>query len=444
MARKLANIALLALALIVGVEAMAQARIARTEFVCYDKREDAKRDLRSGIDKYIAIAPALQFENATGSVRAVYEQTIEVPASWNDYNAYLHTENVGADYTIFVNGKQVTEPIDRFTPTETFISPYLDQGENTIAIVVVEESYMSLLDEGLEQSNRAKFENCYIFAQRKLGLYDFNVRLVPDSLERFAQLQLDIVANNSFSTDEVIELGYDIYAPDGKLIDYSVNGYEVAGFSRDTVSYTPWVYNSNPNRWSPSNPKLYDLTLYIKLSGILREYIPLKVGFAKYGFNAQGEITAFGKPIAINRTRYNATADRATAEREIKALKAKGFNTLCPDYPQPEWFYDICDSVGIYVIDCAAISSPSKAEDRSVEGTPANMPWLEEEYLWRVEAMYRRAQNHVSIIAFRLAGDGSGNGYNMYKAYERLKSFGDERAIIYEGADGEWNSDLDW
>ena len=191
MARKLANIALLALALIVGVEAMAQARIARTEFVCYDKREDAKRDVRSGIDKYIAIAPVLQFENATGSVRAVYEQTIEVPASWNDYNAYLHTENVGADYTIFVNGKQVTEPIDRFTPTETFISPYLDQGENTIAIVVVEESYMSLLDEGLEQSRRAKFENCYIFAQRKLGLYDFNVRLVPDSMERFAQLQLD-------------------------------------------------------------------------------------------------------------------------------------------------------------------------------------------------------------------------------------------------------------
>jgi beta-galactosidase len=56
--------------------------------------------------------------------------------------------------------------------------------------------------------------------------------------------------------------------------------------------------------------------------------------------------------------------------------------------------------------------------------------------------MYRRAQNHVCIIAFRLANDPSGNGYNLYKAYELLKSFGDSRAVIYEGADGEWNTDL--
>jgi hypothetical protein len=37
--------------------AMAQARIARTEFLCYDKREDAKRDIRTQIDKYIDIEP---------------------------------------------------------------------------------------------------------------------------------------------------------------------------------------------------------------------------------------------------------------------------------------------------------------------------------------------------------------------------------------------------
>jgi hypothetical protein len=30
----------------------------------------------------------------------------------------------------------------------------------------------------------------------------------------------------------------------------------------------------------------------------------------------------------------------------------------------------------------------------------------------------------------------------MYKAYELLKSYGDSRAIIYEGAEGEWNSDI--
>ena len=288
---------------------------------------------------------------------------------------------------------------------------------------------------------RQQFDNCYIFAQRRLGIYDFNVRLVPDSLERFAELKLDVLVDNSFSSDEVIEVGYDIYAPDGKLMEYSVNDLALEKFTRDTLSFKPYIYHSNPNRWSPANPKLYDLTLYVKRSGILWEYIPLKVGFAQYGYTEDGAITAFGKPLTLKKEVYNAAADKATTEREIKALKQRGINCLMPDYPQPRWFYDICDRVGIYVIDCAAVASPSCADNRALGGTPANAPELVDEYLRRVESMYHRAQNHVSIIAFSL-GKKAGNGYNLYKAYELLKSKGDSRAIIYEDADGEWNSDV--
>ena len=418
----------------------AQAIIRRTEFLCYDKREDAKVDVRKNNDKYIDLRPTLQFEGE-GSVRAVYEQVIDVPASWNDYNAYLHTENIGADYTIFVNGSQITPAIDRFTPTDMFISPYLDQGANTIAVVLVDEPYMGLLAEGLQQPARKQFDNCYIFAQRRLAVYDFNVRLQPDSLARFAELKLDVLVDNSFSTEEVIDVGYDIYAPDGKLMESSVNDLRIEGFTRDTLSFSPYIYNSNPNRWTPANPKLYDLMLYVKRSGILWEYIPLKVGFAEYGYTEQGSITAFGKALTLKKERYNAAADKATTEREIKALKQRGINCLMPDYPQPRWYYDICDRVGIYVIDCAALASPTDADNRAVGGTPANAPELVDEYLRRVETMYHRAQNHVCIIAFSL-GKKAGNGYNMYKAYELLKSKGDSRAIIYEDADGEWNTDL--
>lgn len=429
------------LALFVSLDmASAQAVISRTEFICYDKRADAKSDIRTNNDKYIDLRPTLQFEGE-GSVRAVYEQEIDVPASWNDYNAYLHTENVGGDYTIFVNGAQITAPIDRFTPTEIYISPYLVQGKNVVAVVVVEEPYMAAVAEGLTMPQRQQFDNCYIFAQRRLGIYDFNVRLVPDSLERFAELKLDVMVDNSFSSDEVIEVGYDIYAPDGKLMEYSVNDLALEKFTRDTLSFKPYIYHSNPNRWSPANPKLYDLTLYVKRSGILWEYIPLKVGFAQYGYTEDGAITAFGKPLTLKKEVYNAAADRTTTEREIKALKQRGINCLTPDYPQPRWFYDICDRVGIYVIDCAAVASPSCADNRALGGTPANAPELVDEYLRRVESMYHRAQNHVSIIAFSL-GKRAGNGYNLYKAYELLKSKGDSRAIIYEDADGEWNTDL--
>ena len=57
--------------------------------------------------------------------------------------------------------------------------------------------------------------------------------------------------------------------------------------------------------------------------------------------------------------------------------------------------------------------------------------------------MYRRAQNHVCIVAFALGGDQAGNGYNMYKAYELLKAYGDSRPIVHYGAEGEWNTDIE-
>ena len=55
--------------------------------------------------------------------------------------------------------------------------------------------------------------------------------------------------------------------------------------------------------------------------------------------------------------------------------------------------------------------------------------------------MYFRVNNHPCVIGFMLGGE-SGNGYNMYKAYEHLKSLEERRPVIYENSFGEWNSDM--
>ena len=149
---------------------------------------------------------------------------------------------------------------------------------------------------------------------------------------------------------------------------------------------------------------------------------------------AQAVYTLAGKPAVSD-------ADRKTTLAELKALKAKGNNTICPDYPQPGWFYDLCDELGLYVIDCANINAPEKRDDRKVGGTPSNDPSLADEYLERVKAMYYRSRNFTCVIAYSLGGP-SGNGYNMYKAYQWLKSVEKSRPVIYSDTDGEWNSDL--
>ena len=71
----------------------------------------------------------------------------------------------------------------------------------------------------------------------------------------------------------------------------------------------------------------------------------------------------------------------------------------------------------------------------------SNDPSLADEYLERVKAMYYRSRNFTCVIAYAL-GNPSGNGYNMYKAYEWLKSVETARPVIYADAAGEWNTDL--
>ena len=90
------------------------------------------------------------------------------------------------------------------------------------------------------------------------------------------------------------------------------------------------------------------------------------------------------------------------------------------------------------MVDTANINTDGSS--RKVGASTVNDPaWLDE-YLNRVQAMYFRSQLHPSVIAYRIAQP-SGNGYNLYKAYQWLKEQGDTRPVVYD-SEGEWNSDL--
>ena len=162
---------------------------------------------------------------------------------------------------------------------------------------------------------------------------------------------------------------------------------------------------------------------------MLWEYIPFKVGFGLTELR-DGKVYRFDKELQLKRREhFNALADAKATAAAVAQLKKEGYNTLCPDYPQPKWFYDVCDKAGMYVIDRANINSVA-GDDRKVGGTPSNDPALKDEYLRRVKAMYYRSRNHSCVIGFSLGGDMSGNGYNMYKAYQWLKSVEKSRPII--------------
>ena len=295
------------------------------------------------------------------------------------------------------------------------------------------------MNSGAQSNLVEQFQGSYLFAQHRKHIYDYDARIVEKG--KTLALELDVVVRNNFNFEEMMQVGYDIYSPDNKLIDYAVREFPVAGRGVDTLRIRTSLGEESRFLWSDKSPKLYRLTLYTKRDGKPREYISFRLGAGTSSFE-NGKILRNGKAVEMKSVRYNARTTYDEALAEIKALKSKGYNTLLPDNPQPEWFYDICDGLGLYVIERANINPTEESQNRKIGGTPSNNPALLGEYLARVKAMYYRTRNHSCIVAYALGGDEAGNGYNMYKVYQWLKGVEKHRAVICTSADGEWNTDL--
>ncbi len=426
--------------------------ITRSEFAPYTQRKDADARTHNDYDTYIKFDPGVGLSDQ-GEI--IIAQTVNMPQKWIDEVVHFHVEAMDSAYTLWINQVQVVTCEDTLTPTDYNISPYIKVGENTI-FITYHPSKLDFLEQDVERPLRSQFVGSYFYIQNKVRILDYQLTMTEHTGGEHGRLFIDVIVENRFNTPGTISVGYDVYDPAGKLHDYSNAQITLEGNTTDTITFAPFFYGAKNYRWDPdsgmamrrvgqtsartTDQPLYSLMLFTRHNSVPNHFIPLKVGFTLPEY-ADGKLTAWDKELKLKAARYNATKSSREADTDLRKLKSQGYNTIQPDYPQPLWFYSLCDKIGLYVIEQAAINAPASAQDRTIGGTASNNPALTAEYLERVQKMYYRTRNFSCIVAYSLGGD-SGNGYNMYKAYEWLKSVETRRPVIYEGAEGEWNSDI--
>ena len=414
-----------------GIVTLGQAP-ARTEFISFDIRENAEKGERSDSPYYLP----LELEFQAGLI-PMAETTVEIPYMWLDRDVFLHVGGIDP-YYIRINGRTVGYSEDSRTPVEYNISRWITDGANTLTFELRPEAT------GKELENPAfpsPVPDVYIYSQPKIRIDDFRVSAGFDSTRSYCILEAEVILSNSYNAPETCRIGYDLYTPDGgTLIYYDMREITIAGNSTDTVIFEQPLYGKDTKSfWSAENPSLYRFMLNINYDKRWIEYIPFSLALGDTEF-AEGTIYRNGKPIEVKAIKYNAT-DEKSASSDLKTIKKAGYNTICPDYPQPIWFYDLCESTGLYVIEQANINSTFRTDDREVGGAYSNSPQWLGSFLDRTSSMYGRTVNRPCIIGWSLGGE-VGNGYNMYKTYLWLKDKNDVRPVIFNDAQGEWNSDM--
>ncbi|MCC8036472.1 MAG: hypothetical protein LIO77_11230 [Rikenellaceae bacterium] len=409
--------------------------IFRTEFISYDTRQGAESGDPAGSKFYMPLPAEGTRQTAGGTL---FSYTADLPYIWLDRDVYLQVSGLDS-YYIYVGDDMIAYGEDSRMPMQFLVSGHITDGVNNISILHAPGEVSQI--EALTGTGADAVPKVFLFSQPKVCIRDFRLRLWPDSTGSYGILNVRLAVSNSYNSPEEFTVGYDIYAPDGKLINYDIRQVALEGRSMDTVRFNEFIYNVNQNLWSPDNPRLYRGMVSVRRGGRMIEYIPFSIGYGKTE-TAHGRLLRGGVPVDLVPAEYNAEGDPAATRAELEKLKAQGVNTLLPSYPQPSWFYDLCDQIGFYVFDNANIAPVPSELGRMVQGALANRPeWLPR-YLKRAETVRARSVNRASVVGISLGND-SGNGYNLYRTYLEVKSREIFRPVVYRFADGEWNTDME-
>ena len=186
--------------------------------------------------------------------------------------------------------------------------------------------------------------------------------------------------------------------------------------------------------WSAESPTLYTLVITTQSRGLAPEFVRSRIGLREVAIH-KAQLCINGRPITVagvNRHEHDAvsghTVDEALMRADIVLMKQFNINAVrTSHYPNHPRWYDLCDELGIYVLDEANLEC-----DGALERLADDPAW-EEAFLRRVQRMVGRDRNHPCVIAWSL-GNESGLGRNHRSAAAWLRAADPTRPIHYHPA----------
>lgn len=361
-----------------------------------------------------------------------YRREITVPADWKGKEIMAHFGAVSSNMYLWVNGKYVGYSEDSKLEAEFNLTPYLKPGQkNVIAFQVFRWCDGSYLEDQDFFRYTGVARDCYLYARNKNHIED--IRVTPDLDSEYKDGSLDVRLQLRGNSDITLE-----------LLD-AENKVVATAYTKGAGKLAATIGLKNPHKWTAETPYLYTLRATLKNGNTINEVVPVKVGFRKIEMkNAQ--LLVNGQPILIKGAdRHEMDPDggyhvsRERMIQDIQIMKMFNLNAVrtC-HYPDDNFWYDLCDKYGIYVVAEANIESHGMGYD---ELTLAKNPSYKKAHLERNQRNVQRGFNHPSIIFWSL-GNEAGYGLNFEAAYDWIKVEDPSRMVQYEQAGTSGKTDI--
>lgn len=372
-------------------------------------------------------------ENTVGS----YRRSIRIPENWQGRTIYIRFGAVKSAFYLWVNGKQVGYSQGSMTPAEFEISQYLRVGEkNSISVEVYRYCDGTYLEDQNTWFLSGIFRDVYMYAEPALMLRDYFLTCDFDEDYLDAFLKTEVVIDNKAEEDVAITVEIQIAEKLEELGNLCIGVGKMNAKSGQTTTIVIESPVTAPKKWNAETPFLYQIAILMKDSagriiGGKRE----EFGFRKVEVQ-ENRLLVNGRVIllkGINRhdfdpfTGYYVSKERY--ESDIKILKQNNINAIrTSNYPNDNYFYELCDRYGLYVMDEAEVESASLHDYY----LPCQNPMWQDAVVDRMTRMVKRDRNHPSVIIWSL-GSGIGYGDNIYEMKKNALIYDRSRPFHYEG-----------
>ncbi len=358
---------------------------------------------------------------------------------------FLNFEGVDSCFYVWLNGTYVGYSQVSHHTSEFDVTELVREGDNLLAVLVLKWCDGSYLEDQDKFRFSGIFRDVYLLHRPADRIEDYVIETdLSDDLQH-----ADLKIRFSFSRKPV-PVSLTLISPDGSGIIYQDTIRPGREGNRDgthglrTESVTIEV--DRPLLWSAENPVLYTLVIDTK-----KEVITEKAGFRKIEVKDL-VLTLNGSPIkfrGVNRHESDpltgAVCSPDQALRDLHMIKANNFNAVrASHYPNSPWFYQLCDELGLYVIDEADNESHGTGpltfgeEDytermRKAHFRIADNPDFVEPTLDRIRSMVIRNRNRPSILVWSM-GNECGYGRTFEEALRWTKENDPTRLTHYESA----------
>ena len=394
-----------------------------------------------------------------------YRRTFTLPAHWEgDGEVLLRFDGVMSAFYVWINGEKVGYSQGSMEASEFNVTRYLQKGQNQIALEVYRYSDGSYLEDQDFWRFGGIHRNITLIHTHKVAFRDYTVRTLPAKPGCYDDFILQVDPAFVVRQGE-LGVGYRAKAElkdmQGNVVEMTdLEGRQVSGLEVDVSEVLDLEHKASrmnlwypqrgprrmgrmqaivksPHRWTSETPNLYKLHLTLmNEKGEVVQQIEQRVGFRIVEIK-NGQMLVNGAPIrfrGVNRHEHHPVnarvMDEQTMLQDILLMKQANINAVrTSHYPNVTRWYELCDSIGLYVMDEADI------EEHGLRGTLASTPDWHAAFMDRAVRMAERDKNYASVVMWSM-GNESGYGPNFAAISAWLHDFDPTRPVHYEGAQG--------